>query len=385
MKKLTAMLLALCMVFTLAACKADTPGNSQQTPSGNGGSDGKEEIVTVLGDYDVTVANNNGATTYNGKTVDELKSAKPKEYIPEKLAAGVDVSLAFLCVNLQSIMIAKTSAGIEEICKANGINYYVQEMNMDVATQLDCIENFLTMGVSVIVTFCIDENATADTAAKVMDSGTALVILDGTPSFPTSLTIATSPYDIGYQEGKMISAWVDQTYPEAGDGAVKAALMNNVIIPDFVKQNDGLMAALGEDSRIQLVYEQAGSTHTLDEGYTFAEDALTSDPDITLFITKTGSQGIGVNNYLQSAGLAGDSYGVFSSDCDEEGRAMVDASVDSSASVLRGLIGYGTYNRQEGMMDLVFKLLKGEIEEGLVTSEGIYCYNSFGYDYDERG
>ena len=64
---------------------------------------------------------------------------------------------------------------------------------------------------------------------------------------------------------------------------------------------------------------------------------------------------------------------------------MVDASVDSSASVLRGLIGYGTYNRQEGMMDLVFKLLKGEIEEGLVTSEGIYCYNSFGYDYDERG
>ena len=37
------------------------------------------------------------------------------------------------------------------------------------------------------------------------------------------------------------------------------------------------------------------------------------------------------------------------------------------------------------MMDLVFKLLKGEIEEGLVTSEGIYCYNSFGYDYDERG
>ena len=130
------------------------------------------------------MANNNGTTTYNGKTVDELKSAKPKEYIPEKLAAGVDVSLAFLCVNLQSIMIAKVSAGIEEICKANGINYYVQEMNMDVATQLDCIENFLTMGVSVIVTFCIDENATADTAAKVMDSGTALVILDGTPASP---------------------------------------------------------------------------------------------------------------------------------------------------------------------------------------------------------
>ena len=94
MKKMTAMLLALCMVFTLAACKADTPGNSQQTPSENSSSDGKEEIVTVLGDYDVTVANNNGTTTYNGKTVDELKSAKPKEYIPEKLAAGVDVSLA---------------------------------------------------------------------------------------------------------------------------------------------------------------------------------------------------------------------------------------------------------------------------------------------------
>lgn len=168
---------------------------------------------------------------------------------------------------------------------------------MDIATQLDCIENFLTMEVSMIVTFCIDENAMADAAGKVMDSGTA---------------------------------------------------------------------------------------HTIDEGYTFAEDAMTSDPEIFLFMTKVGAQGIGVNNYLKSAGKATDSVAVFVADCDEEGRSMVDASTDSSASVLRGEIGYGTYPREEGVMDLIVRYQEGELEEGYTTGEGIYCYNSFGYVYDER-
>lgn len=388
MKKLTALFLAFCMVFALTACGQGGGDSSQQPENNNSAAEpnsGGTETVTVLDGYAVTVATaDDGTVTYDGLTKAELESSLPKENIPQKLAAGVDVTFAFLCVNLQSVSIKSMSDGMEKICESYGINYEVQEMYMDIATQLDCIENFLTMEVSMIVTFCIDENAMADAAAKVMNSGTALVILDGTPSFDLSLNICTSPYDVGYQEGKMISAWVDQTYPDAGEGEVKAALMNNAIIPDFVRQNEGLMAALSEDSRINIVYEVAGTAHTIDEGYTFAEDAMTSDPEIVLFMTKTGSQGIGVNNYLQSAGKASDSVAVFSADCDEEGRSMVDASADSSASVLRGEIGYGTYERQEGVMDLIIQLVKGELEEGHVTGEGIYCYNSFGYVYDER-
>ena len=383
MKKLTALFLAICMAASLAACGE---GNSQSsnTPDNDAVNSGND-TVTVLDDYEVAVStNNDGAATYDGLTVEELENSLPKEHIPQKLAAGVDVTFAFLCVNLQSVSIKAMSDGMEAICKGYGINYEVQEMYMDLATQLDCIENFLTMEVSMIITFCIDENAMADAAAKVMDSGTALVILDGTPSFDLSLNICTDPYEVGYQEGKMVSAWVDSAYPDAGEGEVKAALLNNAIIPDFVTQNEGLMAALSEDSRINVVYEMAGTAHTIDEGYTFAEDALTADPEIVLFMTKTGSQGIGVNNYLQSAGLASDNVCVISADCDEEGRTMVDASVDSSASVLRGEIGYGTYQREEGVMDLILQLVKGEVEEGLITGEGIFCYNSFGYIYDER-
>lgn len=393
MKKLTALFLALCMMVSLAACgsgnenpPAESPVNqpdaSQGEPNSNSGS---TSTVTVLGSCNVEVATAaDGSVTYDGLSKDQLESSLPKEHIPQKLAAGLDVTFAFLCVNLQSVSIKAMSDGMEKICKENGINYEVQEMYMDIATQLDCIENFLTMEVSLIVTFCIDEDAMADTAAKVMSSGTALVILDGTPSFDLSLNICTSPYDVGYQEGKMVSAWVDYAYPNAGDREIKAALMNNAFIPDFVRQNEGLMAALGEDSRIDLVYEEAGTAHTIDEGYTFAENALTSNPDIVLFMTKTGSQGIGVNNYLQSIGKASDSVAVFAADCDEEGRSMVDASTDSSASVLRGEIGYGSYHREEGVMDLIFRLVKGELEEGYVTGEGIFCYDSFGYIYDER-
>lgn len=394
MKKLIALFLSLCMLLSLAACGGggNGGGGGAETPSTPAPQDSAPEsasdstsTVTVLDGYEVTVVTAaDGTVTYDGLTKDELESSLPKEHIPQKLAAGIDVTFAFLCVNLQSVSIKSMSDGMEAICEGYGINYEVQEMYMDIATQLDCIENFLTMGVSLIVTFCIDENAMADSAAKVMDSGTALVILDGTPSFDMSLNICTDPYTVGYQEGKMVSAWVDTAYPDAGEGEVKAALLNNAFIPDFVKQNEGLMAAIAEDARINIVYEMAGTAHTIDEGYTFAEDALTSDPEIVLFMTKVGSQGIGVNNYLQSVGLASDSVAVIAADCDEEGRSMVDAAVDSSASVLRGEIGYGTYQRQDGMMDLILQLVKGEIEEGYATGEGIYCYNSFGYVYDER-
>lgn len=387
MKKLTALFLATCMTFALVACGQGETNSSQPSENNDNVSDSSSDssTVTVLDNYEVTIGTTeDGSTTYDGFTKEQLESSLPKEHIPQKLAAGVDVTIAFLCVNLQSVSIKSMSDGMEKICEGYGINYEVQEMYMDIATQLDCIENFLTMEVSMIVTFCIDENAMADAAAKVMDSGTALVILDGTPSFDLSLNICTDPYDVGYQEGKMISAWVEQTYPDAGEGEVKAALMNNAIIPDFVRQNEGLMAALREDNRIQIVYEVAGTAHTIDEGYTFAEDAMTSDSEIVLFMTKVGSQGIGVNNYLQSAGKATDSVAVFAADCDEEGRTMVDASTDSSASVLRGEIGYGTYQREEGVMDLIIRYLEGELEEGYTTGEGIYCYNSFGYVYDER-
>ena len=102
---------------------------------------------------------------------------------------------------------------------------------------------------------------------------------------------------------------------------------------------------------------------------------MTSDPEIVLFMTKVGAQGIGVNNYLKSAGKATDNVAVFVADCDEEGRSMVDASTDSLASVLRGEIGYGTYQREEGVMDLIVRYQEGELEKGYTTGEGIYCYN----------
>jgi len=377
------------MVFSLAACGGDSSddngGMSSNTAASDSGTGASTEIFTTINDYEVEVMTDaDGNVTYDGLTADELEASMPKEHIPQKLAAGIEVSFAFLCVNLESTAIATMSKTMESICNEYGITYYVQEMKMDVATQLDKIENFLTMGVSMIATFCIDEDATADTANKVMESGTALIIMDGTPTFDTSLTIYTEQYDVGKVAGQMVSAWIDEQLPDAGEGEVKLAVMNNVIIPSFVTQYSGFEDAIKEDSRIEIVSVVAGSDHTIDEGYTFAEDTFGTYPDVQIIYTQTASQAIGVNNYIIGSGLASDDIAIFAPDTSDEGRQTVEASTDSSVSVFRGLVGVGTADRGVGIMDKVFKLVTGEIEEGSLLSEGMYTEDTVGFNFDNR-
>lgn len=394
MKKCLSVFLVVLMILSIAAlagCEeaADEPSTA---PVSNAPSDTpaeKEpvtEVVTTSTGGEVTVVTAaDGTVTYNGVTVSEMQSAKPCDYILEKLAAGLRPIIACSFVSLTSDYMVSMNTGMEEAFVSAGFEYAYATSEETINIQLEHIENYVTMGASIIIINPNDADMVGTASQSAMAAG-SYVVVRGTISAEYNITMSCvqDQVALGENVGKMVLAWIDKQYGKDYDGTVKGAVFYNLNIPDFKTRYETFMVLMEADPRVDIVYENAGPVMSTDAAFTASEEAMTFDPETRFFICTTSSGALGVSNYILSqsyteAELEG--FASFGSDSTVTAIEMVDTAIAGGDSILKGFCYTGTTNPADAIVVPVFSLINGEYDiPGAVVAERVSTYNSFGFE-----
>ena len=370
MKRFLAIILTLVMVLSLmamAACgdkvTADTDDQTQtQTQS---------EPHTQTDDE----------PTYGGLTVAELEACKPNEHVKEKIEADMKPLIFFGAPLLTDTLMVAINEGLQTDLEAMGFSYTYGDCEGNFARMVDMVENAVTMHASAVIIMGFVDG-TGDACAKAMESGTSVFTLAAEPDFEVSGKVSVDPYVQGTEATKMVSAWIDQRYPDAGPGEIKAMITVSYLTSLAASRSEAYIDGLAADERIDVVFSANEVETNVDEGFTFAEQAFTVDPDIRIALTWGCAAAVGVNNFIVSNYADKlDEFGIFCSTQDEALIGLI-LGVDAGDSCARGTIAQGTEKLWESMLDCVEEALINGPKTGFIKYDRLYSIDNFGYGYD---
>ena len=256
---------------------------------------------------------------------------------------GADLTgkkVGFSALMMSSEFFTDMSNQMEAYFTERGMEYSVADAAGNAQTQIQTVENFVSMGMDYIICFVVDASSITDTLIKARESG-AFIIVIGTVldnKDAADVCISISQYESGAVEAELASEWIDATFPDAEDGSIEVGLLTNSENEDAVDRCDGLRTLADINSKVTLVEEHEWMNH----------------PDLKAILTYGTDQGQGANEAAMINGTINkDEFAVFTIDTAEFIRNKVIESA-SGDSVLRGtvMLGEGTpmtcYNLMDG-------------------------------------
>lgn len=286
-------------------------------------------------------------------TVEEVTDA-----VEENAEGGLaGKKVGFSALMMSSEFFTDMSNQMEAYFTERGMTYNVADANGNAQTQIQTVENFVSMGCDYIICFVVDKASIGDTLQKARESG-AFVIVIGTVlenKDAADVCISISQRESGEAEAQMASAWIDATFPDAEDGSIKVGLLTNSENEDAVDRCDGLRTIADINKKVTIVEEhETTQSEGAAAGQTYAEMELMNNPDLKVILTYGTDQGQGANEAVMAkADINKDEFAVFTVDTAEFIREKVRASATGD-SVLRGtvMLGEGTpmtcYNLMDG-------------------------------------
>lgn len=363
MKKILALLMTLVMALSLCACGAP----AEEAP----------EAAAPAPEEEVTVA----------ETAEEVVEEVVKDTqsdVQARLDAGEEVLIGYAVNTLSNPALKQTIDNVTGMLEELGFTVSVVTCEGDTALMISQVENFIEMGVDEIIVAPIDQNAMEDTLQKAIDAGIPVIFNGQYPSYADKMSGggATDYPALGTNTANAALAWLDQAYPDAGEGKVHVAVIgfNNTFI--FKQIYDAMLETIEADPRVTVTYT-ATEHNSIDAGYMAAEEAMTMDPEIRVFLCYQDSPGIGVANYLISQpSLNMDEFGVFNGSFSDTSTQMV----DDESNPTRCIIYYGIMNSDvQAIMgyDIYYaakSVLLGEQEAPYWILADMWSYDSFDYD-----
>ena len=369
MKKTLAMLMALLMALCLAACGAGG-GTDQSAGAPNTGTSAPAEGTDASGAYVVDAA---------GNTSDQL--------------AGKTIT--FLNMNLDTETRVAECETMAAILESYGATCEILSAESSLATYTEQIENCTTMGVDAIAVIPDDPVAVQDAILRYVESGGKVIFQGVYPDYHDQVNGCTMSFpSVGEVMAAMAIAWVDQSpYAQAETGGIHVAVMRKDAAMPHQLISNAYEEGLAADGRFTIA-----STHSdidgISNGYDAAEEALTSDPEIRIFLCNTETAAQGTANYIESrSDLNVDDFAIFCFGTSTTTAEYIDRAGQGDGC-LRGTVTNGTYTGASwelpgvaGAAQVIRMCLTGELEPGFWFFDDVWTINSFGYEamLDEEG
>jgi len=354
-KRGLAILLAMLMLLSLAALAACDSGTANPD-------NGSAQTNT-----DTTPENtDNGSTTPENTDNGNGEQAPPvddHEPTIEELEAAMDwsqVTIGITCVSMSDGFVNAICGGMRDRFEALGASASIAEYYGDPTQDISNIENFITMGCDIIFDFCLTAEPMEGVTEQALAAGVKMVFGGSRPDFPFTAAIDTDHVRIGQLTSEMAIAWIDENFPDAGPDEIHAAAMVSTAIEALKNRSDAMVEALEADPRVTVTYIREGQLP--DEGFTGTEEALTYDSSIRIVVCANDSLALGASNYIMTiAGADLSEYAVFGSGYTPETTEVTMSSAEN-ASVLRGLIAYGSLDPSEAAFNCMYQAVIGNPE-----------------------
>ncbi|HWQ77374.1 MAG TPA: sugar ABC transporter substrate-binding protein [Anaerovoracaceae bacterium] len=207
--------------------------------------------------------------------------------------AGIKIGVSF-GQNVHPFFVAMQK-GIEAACADYGINadnYKFLAADSVLETQVTQIENLVTMGCDVILLNPYDSDGVKNAVAAAIEKGVAVITIDidceGSTAFVASNNV---------EVGKMLGEYI----VEKLGGKGKIAMISGISVTSLKDRTEGFKAAI-EGTDIELVAEQQTAMQR-DTSLQSAETILQANPDIDAFIGVNENSGMAILSAVTGAGL----------------------------------------------------------------------------------
>lgn len=385
LRKVLCLLLVLIMTASLFGC-------SQGEKNGTG--DTSNENTDNVSDSNqpsdnTTITNDPYAEMYDYLNVDSVPDPDFALAQYEKLLAG-ELSVAYCILDSAQNLIVEMAETVKRFWDEKGQTCQIFNADGDLIVQAAQIENCATMNFDLIVVASSTIPSLADACLKAMEQGTMVVIrgessVEACGFSPTALETQRNVAQ-GWYNADMAFAYFKQYRPEVT--SVEFALAEFNVPSNLIEVLNGCKLRI--EAETELEAEVAYSEDwvlTLDEGYSFAERALTYDPDIRGFLTYTEAPAIGINNYImQRPDLDPAEFCAPSNSGSPEATELWD-KFSSNESIIPGYVGTDWKNNAEAITNCTWNCLMGIADTTGVYIEygNLFIECAFDYDFGDGG
>jgi ABC-type sugar transport system substrate-binding protein len=232
---------------------------------------------------------------------------------------------------------------VKEKFEAEGYECQVASADGDATTQIEQIENFVTMGAKMVLVMAVDPTGLQDVGKKAMESGTEIVAFTTKiEGGETTYVGSASEKEIGTAIATLGSDWVNKTFADAKDGSIETVIFGYSGTPEAADRSKGIQEEISKNTKCKVTYMEPES-NTLDAAQQAAENLFQTNPDTKLILCYNSGMSNGVNAYIMSSGLSVEDKATFGSDISGEVMANIGAS-KTNASIVRGAVSLGDYD-----------------------------------------
>lgn len=338
MKKPLSVLMAISMIVTiiLAACTTPAPESATEEPA-------------------VTEAPAQSAT--EAPAEDTIVSM-----VPAKPGSPFDINGKTVCYIIPSLanpFLNGVATSVTEQFKADGVTvnvYGADEGGLN--QQFDQIENCISMKTDFMYVMAageIDQLVPAIEEAKA-----AGIMVMGVPPqklAPFDAIMHTSQLEDGQKVAKMACDFIEAMYPDAADGSVETAIIGAASSSVGMRLRDEGYSTITEICpKAKLVAHLDISGDSIPVGQAAAENVLTANPNVKVFIGQSTAHAQGIANAIKALpDVDVDEYGVFAGDMDP---SMIPV-VTSCEDPYKGFVAIGGAALDVATYEQIKKMLQG--------------------------
>ena len=322
-RQLTALLALLLFTYVLSGC-AETPADTPYTPN-----NARESAVSAY-DGDSSAA-----------TAAESTKALPGDPGYDLNGKLVGFSCPFLAVEFFSSM----SDEFENFFVAHGARYIVLSADGNPATQVENIENFITMGTDVLILFLVDESAATDALISARASGVYVVVvahvMDNTDAYDVCITV--NQYESGVAGAQMAAEWINTNYPNAAPGSIEVAMLISTAQEGTNPRNDGMRVITELTDKAKIYEYDLGDQRSQAAAMQYVEQVFLEHPDVKLFLCFGSEMALAADEVAMSKVTDREGFAIIGVDSIDVILDRIGAS-ETDQSLIRGAIklGFGT-------------------------------------------
>lgn len=271
----------------------------------------------------------------------EAEEATTEEVVADSKSIG-DLKIGYAFQGLSDEYIVYLSEAVENKAAEVGLNILVADGQMDAATQIGQIENFIAEGVDAIVMNPISMDGCAPAVAAAVEAGIPIINLI---SITSNQEIATSYVGSNAFESGVIEM---QMAADAMGGKGNIVVMFGQMGHDAqIGRYDGLLSVLDNYPEMQIIAEETGNW-SREEGMALMENWISSGKQIDGVVAQNDSMALGAVMAIEAAGLTGQIQ-VFGIDATQEALDAVEAGT-MAGTVFQDAKGQGEKSVEVAIM-----------------------------------
>jgi ABC-type sugar transport system substrate-binding protein len=260
--------------------------------------------------------------------------------------------------------------------------------SFDPTTQIEACENYIAMGVDVLVLWSVAPEAMDTVIEDAMSKGIKVIAFVAETSDYDVLMVSDNA-ELADNCAKLAAKWIDETFADAEDHSVPVAVFSCRTAETGVVQADELLKIEEFSKKAKFETEVECADEDMNTGLQAMENLYISNSDIKVFLSAHNGLALGINSYFTGVSSPVTDYsdmGIFTINGDLAAAEIIRSSVDGEAP-LRGMVLTGSVeDTANELRDMIVGITDGTIESGYIQKAGTtFVYADTVDEYLETG